>query len=378
MPIDPMTLEGKPRAFDGRGSRALSMMIQFPDHSHADARRHDEFDGVFPGTTPWTAPTAVHGIGPLMADFDDPVRQAFETALALTLPPPIGKDDVIAKAMADSLMSPGKRLRPLLLIHCAVALGAPTRAVMNAACALEHLHAASLVLDDLPCMDDALLRRGLPTLHTRYGEDVASLAVVALLSRAFGLVAAPCGLPESARNRMVAMLAEAVGHQGLVSGQMHDLRAGDDAGTRVDAETVNDMKTGALFCAALGMAAIAADATAQARRALLQCGVHIGQAFQLIDDLKDAGHLPCIGKATHLDDGKRTLLSVLGRDGAFDKVAHHAGLIVQLLSEALPDPRPVLKLLWPILRVNRRESIKEQPTDRPIGSYLTRQSQALT
>ena len=127
-------------------------------------------------------------------------------------------------AIRYALLAPGKRLRPLLTLLAAWELGARDLKALDAACALEMVHAASLVLDDLPCMDDASERRGRPATHVAYGQDVAILCAVALLGRAFLTVASMDGIDPARRAQLSVILSEAVGANGLAAGQLEDLR----------------------------------------------------------------------------------------------------------------------------------------------------------
>lgn len=294
-------------------------------------------------------PTAAETMVFLPAVDPDPVlpglRSGFETHLAASLPKPRDAADVVVAAMREAALSPGKRIRPLLMLAATHALGRPTSSVMDAACALELIHAASLVMDDLPCMDDASLRRGRPTLHRQFGEDVASLAVIGLLSHAFRLAAASPELEGATRARLTVLLADAVGCQGLVGGQLRDLRSTEATRTARDAAMVNRCKTGALFRAALEGAAIAANAHAGVQDALGRCADEIGQAFQLLDDLKDDGALEPTGKDTHQDEGKATLLALLGRDTAQRRLVRHLQRVEELLNSLFPHEDVVLRLL---------------------------------
>jgi geranylgeranyl diphosphate synthase type II len=200
-------------------------------------------------------------------------------------------------------------------------------------------------MDDLPCMDDAALRRGRPTLHRQFGEDVAALAVVAMLSQAFRLVAASHELDAATRAHIAVVLADAVGCQGLVGGQLRDLRGTQGRPTADDAAEVNRHKTGALFRAALESAAIAAGADATVQGLLSRCGDEMGQAFQLLDDLKDDGNLTPTGKDIHQDTGKTTLLCLLGRDTARQRLQGHLKRVEAMLEQVFPRDDLVLRLL---------------------------------
>lgn len=286
----------------------------------------------------------------------DELRTDVEAHLATALPASRGPSDLVTLAMREAVLSPGKRVRPLLLLAAGGSLGVPARKLLDAACALEFVHAASLVLDDLPCMDDARMRRGRPTLHLQFGEDVAALAVVALLSLANRVIAGSPDLPARARAQMLVALNDAIGHQGLVTGQLCDLRpecegGGDD---EADATERNDLKTGALFRAAFEMACHAAAAPAETREALSRCALEIGQAFQLRDDLLDRHDPHATGKDAHQDDGKPTLLALLGADAVHARLADHMQRVETTLRSHFPSDERVLMVLRPSTPSPRR------------------------
>lgn len=235
------------------------------------------------------------------------LRDQVDQALA-ALAPPQESSDRVAAAMRYALLSPGKRIRPILTLITAAQFGRSTAEAMPAACALELIHAASLVLDDLPCMDDADERRGRPTTHRRFGEDVAVLASVGLLNEAYALIGGAHHLPAPARVEMSALLARTVGLGGLIGGQDRDL-LGCEASSLDDLRDMHQAKTGVLFVAAVEMGALVAGAEADAREALRRFGCELGLAFQAMDDLQDEAEL----------DGPRpgsNLLSMLGKQGA--------------------------------------------------------------
>ncbi|QCR35662.1 polyprenyl synthetase family protein [Nissabacter sp. SGAir0207] len=250
------------------------------------------------------------------------MRDALQARLDQLLP--AGDErDLVSAAMREGTLAPGKRIRPLLMLLAASDLGCDARqpGLMDLACAVEMVHAASLVLDDIPCMDNALLRRGRPTIHRQYGESVAILAAVALLSRAFGVVAAAHGLSGVCRAQAVAELSTAVGMQGLVRGQFQDLSEGGQARSAEAISTTNDLKTSMLFCATLQMAAIAAGASAAVRQKLRCFAQDLGQAFQLLDDLADG--LAGTGKDLNQDAGKSTLVAMLGAEVVHQRLRDH-------------------------------------------------------
>lgn len=260
--------------------------------------------------------------------YDDPARDDFDNladldsmrdAIELRIDQLLGsgeRNDMLVKAMRTSALSAGKRMRPLLLMLVARDLGCSSAALIDVACAVEMVHAASLVLDDLPCMDDASLRRGKPAIHVQYGEDVAILASVALLSRAFGVLAQAQDIAPATRSRLVAALAQTVGDQGLVRGQYEDLHGG--ARTPEQIATTNELKTGLLLGVAVDMASIICHADERVAQQLRAFALAAGQAFQIKDDFLDgAGNDSAVtGKDVGKDVGKATLINTLGHDEA--------------------------------------------------------------
>jgi geranylgeranyl pyrophosphate synthase len=211
-----------------------------------------------------------------------------------------------------------------LTLLAAEAFGAPVGRALDVACAMEMVHAASLVLDDLPSMDDARLRRGRPTTHRVYGEADAILASVGLLTRAFGVIAAAEGLSAADRSALVASLADAVGFQGLVAGQALDLAERNRPRTAAELDALNHRKTGVLMMAAAEAGARIGGASAEARRELGEFARCIGLAFQIRDDLidvEDGGEH--VGKDVGKDAGMTTLVSALGPRAAAATMEAH-------------------------------------------------------
>lgn len=274
-----------------------------------------------------------------------PFRHDIEARLAVLLGDPPGGGSPVTAAMRYGTLSPGKRVRPLLLLLAARSLGVCTRSVIDVACALEMLHAASLYLDDLPCMDDATSRRGQPTVHAVFGEDVATLSAVALLTHALHTVATTPALPSSIRASMVAALTGAVGVQGLVAGQCDDLHA-HVAGMSADSvEQINDRKTGALFAVAFELAAIAADSDPPVRLAMRQAALELGRAFQLADDLADA---EVDARAVPAGDpsapGRATVVARLGIRRTRQRLDGHVSEAERLIALAVPGGADLLEL----------------------------------
>lgn len=250
------------------------------------------------------------------------LRDALNSRLDRLLPPG-GERDRVSAAMREGTLAPGKRIRPLLLLLAAHDLGCDKShpGLLDLACAVEMVHSASLILDDIPCMDNATLRRGRPTIHRQYGQDVAILAAVALLSNAFGIIASAEGLPADCRTQAVTQLSSAVGLQGLVQGQYQDLNEGGDTRSPTAIARTNDLKTSMLFDATLQMAALAADASPLVRQKLRYFAQDLGQAFQLLDDLADS-HAGT-GKDPHQDAGKSTLVALLGAEVVHQRLRDH-------------------------------------------------------
>ena len=222
-------------------------------------------------------------------------------------------------AIEHSLLAPAKRLRPILALLVADVFRADAMAILPAACSVEMVHTASLILDDLPCMDDAAVRRGRPTCHVAHGQDVAILAAFALLNRAYEVLAEGWrGAPDAEiRDTLARQLARAVGLDGMIAGQAIDLAM---TGKPVDFETlefVHSRKTGALFIASAGFGAAAAGATPGERQAIAAYAKNLGLAFQIVDDLIDAtGALQETGKDVGKDSRKTTFVSFAGVAGA--------------------------------------------------------------
>ena len=226
--------------------------------------------------------------------------------------------------MRHALLAPGKRLRPILTLAVADLFGSRHAAVLDLACAIEMVHACSLVLDDLPAMDDARLRRGRPTTHLAFDEATAILAAFALFNRAYALVAAAGAELRQRRYSTADMahhLAQAIGSEGLVGGQALDLEAREpDSAAAVDLERleyIHSHKTGALFLAAAELGAMAAEAPRRDLERVSRYAKNLGLAFQITDDLLDVeGSSEVTGKDSGKDVAKVTFVKLLGLEGA--------------------------------------------------------------
>ena len=219
----------------------------------------------------------------------------------------------LAEAIRHSLLAPGKRLRPQLVLMSCQACGYDDRKAMPAACAVEMIHTYSLIHDDLPAMDDDDLRRGLPCSHAKFGEATAILAGDALLAQAFEVLAK--GLPSAIAARCCGELAAAAGAENLAGGQEDDLKA-QFAGLGIEQlERIHRRKTGAMIRVSLRLGGIVGQADETQLTDLDTYGVKLGVAFQIVDDLLDLqGDEAALGKRAKKDSdrGKLTFPSVLG------------------------------------------------------------------
>jgi geranylgeranyl diphosphate synthase type II len=236
-----------------------------------------------------------------------------EGALAAWLPASRSR---LRQAMRYSLLAGGKRIRPILTLATAEAVGAPARRVLPFACALEMIHTYSLVHDDLPAMDDDDLRRGRPTSHRVWGEGLAILVGDALLTEAFAVMAAARTTPAARALAAIAEVAAAAGEAGMVGGQALDLAAEGQGAGLGRVRDIHRRKTAALLRAAVRVGALVGGAPAPVVRRLTAYGEHLGLAFQIADDILDAAGGPAADGRTDREHGKATYPAVLGVAGA--------------------------------------------------------------
>ena len=233
----------------------------------------------------------------------------------------------LAEAMRYAVLDGGKRLRPLLVFAAreAVAEAAPDasydEAALRAACAVELIHAYSLVHDDMPCMDNDVLRRGKPTVHVQFGEALALLAGDALQALAFELLTpADSAIPDAVQVQLCRTLARAAGHEGMAGGQAIDLASVGQTLNEAQLRRMHALKTGALLEASVRMGAMCGHGlSAQAQTALLHYGQAIGLAFQVVDDILDVtADSQTLGKTAGKDEAndKPTYVSLMGLSAA--------------------------------------------------------------
>ena len=239
------------------------------------------------------------------------------------------------EAQRHALLSPGKRFRPLLCVFVAKGAGFEGDAAIDVGCVAEMVHAASLILDDLPCMDDAELRRNQPTTHIAFDESTAILTATALLNRAFGVLSRLAHVDAEKRIELVDLLSYAVGSKGLIAGQMADLANTDANASISEIERLNTLKTGALFDFSVEAAAVLAGSSAGQRSALKDFSHHLGLAFQLMDDVKDTLMSDAEAEKTvGRDIGKATILALTGSEAALDRLSGYISNAKDALTRA--------------------------------------------
>jgi farnesyl diphosphate synthase len=254
------------------------------------------------------------------------LRAAVDDALPRYLPSLESMSTPVHEAARYALLGSGKRLRPMLLLAAGEALGARRDDLLPAACAVEMVHAFSLVHDDLPALDDDTLRRGRPTVHVRFGEAMAILAGDALLNLAFDTMARHPASAEFAPKKLAAIrtLTSAVGLAGMIAGQALDLEFEGRQATEEELESIHLHKTGALITASCQIGGILAGAGEPSLEMLGRYGRSLGLAFQITDDILDIeGTASAIGKSPGKDAqaSKATFPSVWGVDASREMAA---------------------------------------------------------
>ena len=257
----------------------------------------------------------------LLADALTRIQREVDAAFDQFLPVPDDTRAPLVEAMRYAAIGGGKRIRPLLTAAVAGLYGVARDPAVRAGCAVEAIHAYSLVHDDLPCMDDDDLRHGKPTLHKAFDEATAVLAGDSLHALAFEILSMPeISSDPFVRAELVAALAGASGWGGMAGGQMMDIAAETGGGHDLHTITrLQQLKTGALLGAAVEMGAILGRVPDEGRGHLRAYSRDIGLAFQIADDLLDAeGDPEVAGKALRKDDaaGKATFVSLMGVDAA--------------------------------------------------------------
>ena len=287
-------------------------------------------------------------------------RAIVEKALARSIPPATTRPETLHQAMRYSLLGGGKRFRPILVLCAAEAVaGAKSAAVKNAmpaACAIEMLHACSLIHDDLPCMDDGDLRHRRPSTHKMFGEANALLAGDALLTRAFGIlteIKPPARYPLS---HILGEMAFSVGSQRLIGGQVADLEAVGKNASLEAVRFIHERKTGEMVSLALRLGAMTANATAAQLKKLTNFGKSLGLAYQVIDDILDVAQDSAqLGKSAGRDAraGKATYPAAVGLAAAKKEAASLTRKALSSLDGLGPN---ALRLRQIAVRLLKRDS----------------------
>lgn len=255
----------------------------------------------------------------LMSDSFQARRMLIDRALG-DIAASAGAPSALEAPVRRALASPGKRVRGILLMAAGETIGCRPEKLASAAAAIEMIHASSLILDDLPSMDDALLRRGLPALHREFGEDLAILTAVALLNHAYGVLAhAHAGLSPRRwpMQQVMQRVVDAVGWNGTIAGEAVDLHS---EGSKLDFDTlefIHSRKTGALFVAAAAVGGMLANIHTAPLQRIEVFAKNLGLAFQITDDVLDVTSSPSVlGKDVGKDEQRLTFVKLAGVEGA--------------------------------------------------------------
>ena len=273
----------------------------------------------------------------------DPTMEEYLAAIEEAIPRYLPASDFelkesVFRAMSYACESGGKRLRPVLVLEFCRLCGGNTKKALPFACAIEMIHSYSLVHDDLPCMDNSLLRRGRPSAFAAFGEDMALLAGDALLNRAFEVMLDPAnqqGLDPQAVLKAAFSLANASGAYGMVGGQVLDLLSERQEIDLITLEELQRGKTGAIIIAACEMGCYLAGANGKQIEAAHRYGEQLGLCFQIVDDILDAtSTTEQLGKPTGSDEknGKVTYVSLLGLEAAYQLAEKRTQDAIEALS----------------------------------------------
>lgn len=258
--------------------------------------------------------------------------------------------NILYDAVRYALLGGGKRLRPQLVLVTAAMLGCDEKKALDPACAIEMVHAYSLIHDDLPCMDNDDLRHGKPSLHKAYPESIALLAGDCLFTSAFEVLANAPSLSNDVRIQLIRILSRHAGGEGMIGGQVLDI---ESTGKTIDDQTLRTMhlgKTAALFTACLEFAACIAGAQTSASE-LREIGKNLGLAYQILDDLLDATQTTKQLGKTALSDAKNkksTLVSLIGIEGT-KRTLESLRMLTLHQIEKIPNSAPLASLTQKLL-----------------------------
>ncbi|TMM49805.1 polyprenyl synthetase family protein [Qipengyuania marisflavi] len=278
------------------------------------------------------------------------IQSDVDSAFDAFLPVPQDSRARLVEAMRYAAIGAGKRVRPLLVVATADLFGVNRSAAVNAGCAVEAIHAYSLIHDDLPCMDDDELRHGKPTVHRAFDEATAVLAGDCLHALAFDILTQPdTSTDPFVRAELVGALAKASGHDGMAGGQMMDIVAGEQDYDLRQVTRLQQLKTGALLAASVEMGAVLGRVPPEGRTQLRAYARDIGLSFQIADDLLDVeGDEGKAGKALRKDEaqGKATFVTLMGVDAA----RRQAGMLVEQAADHLASHGDDARLLIELAR----------------------------
>lgn len=249
-------------------------------------------------------------------------------------------------AMRCSMLSPGKRARAMLTMLVAESWGRPPEHALDAAVAIEMIHAASLILDDLPAMDDAKVRRGRPACHVAFGDATAILAAVALMSAAYAVVAHDSGLQPAAKVSLIDVLSRAIGPEGMTGGQDDDLNTEQSVADVHGLERMYAAKTGALFEAAALAGTIVAGIDGPRRALMADFGMRLGLGFQALDDLADAA------------EDKANLVKLLGPEATRQRADDHLHVARECLEACGADMERLAGYTDSLVNVMRERTVR--------------------
>lgn len=284
-----------------------------------------------------------------LARYLDSRRALVDAALDTVLPPESATPTTVHRSMRYSVLAPGKRLRPILVIAGAEAVGGDAATVMDTACALELIHAYSLIHDDLPAMDDDDYRRGRLTNHKVFGDAIAILAGDALLTLAFQLIAGNAARMSDPRlvAQVISDVADAAGTNGMVGGQVVDIESEGKAITSETLELIHLKKTAALIRGSLRVGAMLGGGSDAAVAAITRAGDRLGLAFQIVDDILDVeGNLAELGKTAGSDVRKKkaTYPAIHGLETSHVKARELIADAVAALTPLGPAAEPIRAL----------------------------------
>lgn len=283
------------------------------------------------------------------------LRSRVSERLAQLVPEATAPPEKLHRAIHYSLLAPGKRVRPVVAVLSARAFGCRRpAAALDPGCAIEMVHAASLIVDDMPFMDDARVRRGRAAAHRAFGLRTATLASLALLNRAFRVLAEAEAIDEPTRNRLVHLLSRSLGDTGgAIAGQEEDFESSGECASLSRLESMVRHKTGALFVASVEAGALVAGAGPEGLVAARDFGWSFGLCFQALDDLADR---PGAADGSGDDEDKATFVSILGADETWLAAERYAESAIEALRAVNLEDSALAELTRSMVRVEEQRA----------------------